>query len=251
VALGEFGVIFVLSLYLQGVLGYTAFRTGLTFLPFAALTLVVAPSAGMLAGRFGPKWVVTAGMVIEAIFILLLSRVISLDTPRATIILVLLGYGVGVGLAIAQLTNIVLSEVPAARLGAGSGANNTLRQIGSALGIAVIGAVLSAGISASARDRLAASTDVPDSVKTAIVSSLDKGAALGEGAVSVSGAPPGVETTAAFKRVELIIKESFVDAAREAALVAGLFVLLGAVSSLLIPGRLRRAEAGGEGGAHV
>jgi EmrB/QacA subfamily drug resistance transporter len=251
VALGEFGVIFVLSLYLQGVLGYTALRTGLTFLPFAALTLVVAPSAGILAGRFGPKWVVTAGMVIEAGFILLLSRLISVETPRATIILVLLGYGVGVGLAIAQLTNIVLSEVPAARLGAGSGANNTLRQIGSALGIAVIGAVLGAGLSASARDRLAASTDVPDAVKTAIVSSLDKGATLGEGAVSVSGAPPGIEKTAAFKRVQLIIKESFVDAAREAALVAGLFVLLGAVSSLLIPGRLRRAEAGGEGGAHV
>jgi EmrB/QacA subfamily drug resistance transporter len=243
VALGEFGVIFVLSLYLQGVLGYTALQTGLTFLPFAALTLVVAPSAGILAGRFGPKWVVTAGMLIEAVFILLLSRTLAAGTSRLTIILLLLGYGVGVGLAIAQLTNIVLSEVPSRKLGAGSGANNTLRQIGSALGIAVIGAVLSASLSVSAQERLRLSTDVPDTVKTAIIASLDKGATLGEGAVTVTGAPAGVQKTAAYARVALIIKESFVDAARTAGLVAGLFVLLGAVSSLFIPGRMRREKA--------
>ena len=147
VALGEFGVIFVLSLFLQGVLGYSALATGLTFLPFAALTLVVAPSGGVLAARFGPKWVVTAGMVLEAVSIFVLSRVLSLEISRLSIILVFLGYGLGVGLAIAQLTNMVLSEIPSRRLGAASGANNTLRQVGAALGIAIIGAVLSSTLS--------------------------------------------------------------------------------------------------------
>jgi EmrB/QacA subfamily drug resistance transporter len=244
VALGEFGVIFVLSLYLQGVLGYTALATGLTFLPFAALTLLVAPTAGMFSARFGPKWVVTAGMLIEAVFIFVLSRVLRADTPQATIILILLGYGVGVGLAIAQLTNIVLSEVPSARLGAGSGANNTLRQIGAALGIAVIGAVLSSTLSVSAQARLQDARDVPDVVKTAIVSSLDKGASIGEGSLRVTGAPPGTENTPAFKKVAEIIKLSFVDAARASGLVASVFVLLGAVSSLLIPTTIRRAAPG-------
>jgi EmrB/QacA subfamily drug resistance transporter len=245
VALGEFGVIFVLSLYLQGVLGYTALATGLTFLPFAALTLVVAPSAGILAGRFGPKWVVTAGMLFEAVFIFILSRVLRTDTPQITIILVLLGYGVGVGLAIAQLTSVVLSEVPAASLGAGSGANNTLRQVGAALGIAVIGAVLSSTLSLSAQARLDASTDVPDFVKTAIVSSLDRGAGVGEGgSLRVTGAPPGTEDSPASRAVGKIITASFVDASRAAALVASAFVLLGAVSSLLIPATMRRAEQG-------
>jgi EmrB/QacA subfamily drug resistance transporter len=244
VALGEFGVIFVLSLFLQGVLGYTALATGLTFLPFAALTLFVAPTAGLFSARFGPKWVVTAGMLIEAVFIFILSRVLRVDTSQGTIILVLLGYGVGVGLAIAQLTNIVLSEIPSDRLGAGSGANNTLRQVGAALGIAVIGAVLSSTLSVSAQDRLKDVQGVPDFVKTAIVSSLDKGASIGEGSLRVTGAPAGMENTAASDAVGEIIKLSFVDAARAAGLVASIFVLLGAVSSLLIPTTVRRAAPG-------
>jgi EmrB/QacA subfamily drug resistance transporter len=253
VALGEFGVIFVLSLYLQGVLGYTALATGLTFLPFAALTLFVAPTAGLLSARFGPKWVVTVGMLFEAVFIFVLSRVLSVDTHQATIILIMLGYGVGVGLAIAQLTNIVLSEVPPQRLGAGSGANNTLRQVGAALGIAVIGAVLASTLSLSARSRLNEITDVPDFVKTAIVSSLDQGASIGEGSLRVSGAPAGMESSAEFKKVASVIKESFVDATRAAGLIASIFVLLGAVSSLLIPTTIRRgAHAKGQkGDSHV
>ena len=244
VALGEFGVIFALSLYLQGVLGYTALATGLTFLPFAALTLFVAPTAGLFSARFGPKWIVTAGMLIEAVFIFLLSRILRADTSQTTIILALLGYGVGVGLAIAQLTNIVLSEIPQNRLGAGSGANNTLRQVGAALGTAVIGAVLSTTLSLSAQTRLNAAADIPDFVKTAIVSSLDKGASFSEGSIGVKGAPAGTESTAAYKKVGGIIKDSFVDATRAAGLVASLFVLLGATSSLLIPTTVRRAEAG-------
>ena len=258
VALGEFGVIFVLSLYLQGVLGYTALATGLTFLPFAALTLFVAPTAGLLSSRFGPKWVVTVGMLFEAVFIFVLSRVLSVDTHQGTIILIMLGYGVGVGLAIAQLTNIVLSEIPPDRLGAGSGANNTLRQVGAALGIAVIGAVLATTLSLSARTRLHDAAQVPDFVKTAIVSSLDQGASIGEGSLRVTGAPAGMESSAAFKAVGVVIKQSFVDATRAAGLIASIFVLMGAVSSLLIPTTIRRAApAAGpkpglpEGSSHV
>jgi EmrB/QacA subfamily drug resistance transporter len=253
VALGEFGVIFVLSLYLQGVLGYTALATGLTFLPFAALTLFVAPTAGLLSARFGPKWVVTAGMLFEAVFIFVLSRVLRVDTSQATIILILLGYGVGVGLAIAQLTNIVLSEVPPQRLGAGSGANNTLRQVGAALGIAVIGAVLSSTLSFSAQTRLNKVTGVPGFVKTAIVSSLDQGASIGEGSLRVTGAPAGMESSAEFKAVGAIIKQSFVDATRAAGLVASIFVLMGAVSSLLIPTTIHRGRQARirKGGSHV
>ena len=126
----------------------------------------------------------------------------------------------------------------------GSGANNTLRQVGAALGTAVIGAVLSTTLSLSAQTRLNAAADIPDFVKTAIVSSLDKGASFSEGSIGVKGAPAGTESTAAYKKVGGIIKDSFVDATRAAGLVASLFVLLGATSSLLIPTTVRRAEAG-------
>lgn len=235
VALGEFGIIFVLSLYLQSVLGRTAFQTGLIFLPFAVATLFTAPTAGVLSSRFGAKWVVTIGMMLEALAIFALSRVLKVDTPIGLIIAVLVLYGIGVGLAIAQLTSVVLSEVPPHRLGAGSGANNTIRQVGAAIGVAIIGAVLTTGISTSARSQLDANQTIPSFVKTAIVQQIESGGAANEGQASLEGAPAGIEKTPAGQAIVGIIKQSFVDGARRAAVIASVFVLLGALSSLLIP----------------
>lgn len=140
VALGEFGVILTLSIFFQLAKGLGAFETGLQFLPFALVTIVAAPSAGFLSSRFGAKWVVTAGMTFEAIALFWISRIISVDVE--TLIWPLMLYGVGVGLAIAQLANIVLSDIPVEKAGVASGANNTIRQLGASVGIAVIGAVL-------------------------------------------------------------------------------------------------------------
>ena len=239
VALGEFGLVFVLSLFLQSVLGLTAFQTGLVLLPFALTTLFVAPTAGILSGRFGPKWVVTSGMLIEAIAIFALSRVISLTVPLGALIPILMLYGVGVGLAIAQLTSVVLSEVPFDRLGAGSGANNTIRQLGAAMGIAVIGAVLTTTLASSATAQLDQSKAVPPFVKAAIVTALEQSGGAGEGA-SLQGMPAGFEKTPAGQEITGIIKQSFVDGAKRAGLVASIFVLLGAVSSLFIPNTSQR-----------
>ena len=108
-------------------------------------------------------------------------------------------------------------------------------------------------LSASAQTRLKDAQGVPDSAKTAIVSSLDKGASIGEGSLQVTGAPSEMENTPESEAVGQTIKLSFVDAARAAGLVASLFVLLGAVSSLLIPTTIRRSEPRGtrKGVAHV
>jgi EmrB/QacA subfamily drug resistance transporter len=239
VALGEFGLVFVLSIFLQTVRGLTAFQTGLILLPFALMTLLVAPTAGIFSSRFGPKWVVTTGMLVEAIAIFAISRTVSLTAPLTVLIAFLMVYGVGVGLAIAQLTNVVLSEVPYDRLGAGSGANNTIRQIGAAMGIAIIGAVLTSTLAASATTQLQATQVIPAAAKTAILRSLQETGGAGEGA-SLKGAPAGFEKTAAGKEISQIIKQSFVDGARRAGEVASVFVLLGAISSLFIPNTSQR-----------
>jgi hypothetical protein len=231
--------VFVLSLFLQSVRGLTAFQTGLALLPFALLTLIVAPTAGILSGRFGPKWVVTAGMLIEAIAIFALSRALSVTAPLAALVGILMLYGVGVGLAIAQLTSVVLSEVPYNRLGAGSGANNTIRQLGAAMGIAIIGAVLTSTLATSATTQLEASQAVPSFVKTAVIQGLEKSGGAGEGA-SLQGAPAGFDKTEAGQEIAQIIKQSFVDGARRGGLVASIFVLLGAISSLFIPNTSQR-----------
>ena len=181
VALGEFGLVLVLSLFLQSVRGLTAFQTGLTLLPFALLTLVVAPTAGILSGRFGPKWVVTAGMLIEAIAIFALSRALSVTAPLAALVGILMLYGVGVGLAIAHHQRG--AERGAVQpVGGRLGANNTIRQLGVAMGIAIIGAVLTSTLATSATTQLQASQAVPSFVKTAIIQALEKSGGAGEGA---------------------------------------------------------------------
>src|SRR5437016_224174 len=147
VAMGEFGAVFIISIFLQTVKGLSAFNAGLTFLPMAISVFIFAPVAGVLATRFGPKWVVTTGMSLEAIALFSLSQIISVANPVYYMYPILVIYGAGVGLAISQLTSTVLQSIPWQKAGVGSGANNTVRQIGSAFGIAVIGAVLVAQIS--------------------------------------------------------------------------------------------------------
>ena len=190
-------------------------------------------------------------MLFEAVFIFILSRVLATDTSQGTIILILLGYGVGVGLAIAQLTNIVLSQVPQQRLGAGSGANNTLRQVGAALGIAVIGAVLSSTLSVSAAAHLANVDGLPGIAQDGIVAALDKGATIGEGSLGGVTVPEGMGDPKTIAAVGAAIRDAFIDASRAAALIASVFVLLGAVSSLLIPRTMRRDASPGKGDARV
>jgi len=162
VALGEFGVVLVLSIFFQLAKGLDAFSTGLRFLPFAAIVLIAAPMAGILASRIGSKWVVTVGMMSEALSLFWLSRILYQDTRYLTFLPPFLLYGFGVGLAIAQLSNIVLSDIPGDKAGVASGANNTIRQLGASLGIAIIGAVLFGAFAEQAKPLIAQSTAFAD-----------------------------------------------------------------------------------------
>jgi len=230
VAMGEFGAVFIISIFLQTVKGLSAFNAGLTFLPMAISVFIFAPVAGVLATRFGPKWIVTTGMILEAIALFSLSQIISVDNPVYYLYPILVIYGAGVGLAISQLTSTVLQSIPWQKAGVGSGANNTVRQIGSAFGIAVIGAVLVAQISAVGVADLAVSTaNFSIQQRAVLVAAFNSG---------LSG---GIDPSfiASFGRnapvVLSILYDAITQGTRWAAFTAGIFVSLGAISSLLIP----------------
>ena len=230
VAMGEFGAVFIISIFLQTVKGLSAFNAGLTFLPMAISVFIFAPVAGLLATRFGPKWIVTTGVTLEAIALFSLSQIISVDNPVYYLYPILVIYGAGVGLAISQLTSTVLQSIPWQKAGVGSGANNTVRQIGSAFGIAVIGAVLVAQISAVGLADLAVSTaNFSMQQRAVLVAAFNSG---------LSG---GIDPSfiASFGRnapvVLSILYDAITQGTRWAAFTAGIFVSLGAISSLLIP----------------
>src|SRR5713226_2054335 len=230
VAMGEIGAVFIISIFLQTVKGLSAFNAGLTFLPMAISVFIFAPVAGILATRFGPKWVVTSGMALEAIALFSLSQIISVENPVYYMYPILVIYGAGVGLAISQLTSTVLQSIPWQKAGVGSGANNTVRQIGSAFGIAVIGAILVAQISVVGQADLAASAVNFGPLGIAsLKAALNSGLSGGIDKSFIAGF--GANGQAAL----LIIYDALTQGTRWAAFTAGIFVSLGALSSLLIP----------------
>ncbi len=231
ISLGEFGVLFVLPIYLQVARGLSAFNAALVVLPFALSMFLVAPLAGVLAARFGAKWVVTGGMVCESVSLFWLSGILAVDVAFVAFVPMLLLYGVGTGLATAQLANITLSDIPRAQVGAGSGANNTVRQVGSAVGVAILGAILAAQIAAVGKAELSASTAVPPPAKPAIAQVLDNGLS-GD---TPQATDPSATNSPAGRAVQQIVDDSITAGTRAAAVAAAVFVVFGAFSSLLIP----------------
>lgn len=140
--LGEFGTFLVISLYLQIAKGMGAFETGLQLLASAGMMVLLSPLAGALSSRIGAKWIITTGMLMEALALFWMGQIIYYDAPTSVLTPPLMLYGAGFGLSISQLANLVLSDIPFNKAGVASGATNTIRQIGATMGIAIIGAVM-------------------------------------------------------------------------------------------------------------
>ena len=288
VNLGEIGVLFAASLYLQGTKGLTAFETGQHLLPLAFMAFVGAPLAGAFSSKVGPKWIVTTGMVIEVLALLTLAGVLDVSTSGTTIALILGVYGLGLGLAIAQLANLVLFDIPAPKAGIASGANSTIRQVGAALGIAIIGTALSTSTEHSLQNAFAQNAELAPPIvamedmflemaKQPVnfdfaeiltqapppghaggppsgMTTENPSAGMGEGGNPAPGdnpdaAPPQAwDMQAQGDLVGELVERARTDAMGWAALIAAFFVGTGALSSLMLPNP--KGEAGlGERGA--
>jgi EmrB/QacA subfamily drug resistance transporter len=145
VFLAMFGVFFFVSLYVQGILGYSAVQAGAIFLPMTVLIMFVAPIAGKFSDRLGSRWLIVAGMVFLAMHLLVLSN-LDVDSTFWNILPALILGGFGMGLTMTPATAAAIGSVPVAKAGIGSGVLNTFRQVGGALGIAVIGAIVASQI---------------------------------------------------------------------------------------------------------
>jgi EmrB/QacA subfamily drug resistance transporter len=143
VTLAMFGVFFFMSLYMQNILGYSAVETGAAFLPMTVLIILIAPAAGRSSDRIGSRWLMTAGMSLLAVALLVFSR-LGLDSGFWNIFPGLIVGGLGMALVMTPMTAAALGSVPVAKAGVGSGVLNTFRQVGGALGIAVMGAIVAA-----------------------------------------------------------------------------------------------------------
>ncbi|WP_329383194.1 MFS transporter [Streptomyces sp. NBC_01716] len=142
--LGMFGSIFLLSQFMQGVAGYSPTEAGLRMLPWTAMPLLVAPLAGILSDRIGGRPVVTTGLALQAVGLALFAMVIEPGVSYAAQLPALIISGIGMAMYFAPAASLVMSSVRTEEQGIASGANNALREVGGALGVAVLGAVFSA-----------------------------------------------------------------------------------------------------------
>ncbi|WP_428343062.1 DHA2 family efflux MFS transporter permease subunit [Mycobacterium sp.] len=157
IGIGEFGIIAVLPLWLQFTVGYTAVQAGLALLPVAVGSVVASGASFSVAAAASPLALVRVGLGLEALGLAALGALASTDTPWWHIALVLFVYGTGVGFATAQVTNVVLDDIPDEVSGQGSGIQSTFRQLGSALGIAILTTVFFSILGAALYDNLTSS----------------------------------------------------------------------------------------------
>jgi predicted MFS family arabinose efflux permease len=224
--MGQLGISFVLPVFLQNAKHLTAETNGLWMLPAGIFVIVGAQIGGVLARRIGTTMVVRVGLLLYAVGILLILWAVTLDITVWRLLPGLALYGAGIGFAGAQLTNVVLSEIPDENAGSASGANTTVRQVGSALGVSVIGALLTARTISAASSGLHA-TSLPAAVKAQ--------AAAGVRALGSGYSPPAAIGRANAAIVNHAVSKGVMSGTRWALVFAAVVIALGALLSLLIP----------------
>jgi EmrB/QacA subfamily drug resistance transporter len=139
---GMFGSIFLLTQYLQNVLGYSPIAAGVRMLAWTGVTMFVAPVAGALSDRFGGRPFMAAGLGLQAIALGWLAAIAKAPPlPFSHMVAPFVIAGVGMGLFFAPVANVVLSSVRPEEEGQASGANNAMREIGGVFGVAVLAAI--------------------------------------------------------------------------------------------------------------
>ncbi|WP_066043074.1 MFS transporter [Herbiconiux solani] len=236
VSLGEFGIILSLPLWLQNVLGFDALQTGFILVALAVGSFVASGFAGAFGNRIAPVAIVRVGLAAEIVGIAGLGFVIAPDTVWGVLIPFLFVYGFGVGLATAQLTGVVLKDVPLEQSGQASGTQSTARQVGSALGIAILGTVLFTTAGAQLDSRLS-DAGVPDATRDQLVSQV----------VDSSGAAiAGLEADPSTVSVADDAKIAFSEGTRYSAFAAAGFLVVGFAATLSLGGQPPRRRGGSD-----
>jgi hypothetical protein len=224
--MGQLGLSFVLPQYLQTAEHLTAEQNGLWLLPTGVFVIVGAQVGGRLTRRWGTTVVVRTGLVLYTIGVISILSVISLDITFWQLLPGFVLYGMGIGFSGAQLTNVVLSDIKQDSTGSASGANTTVRQVGMALGVAVIGALLTTTTISHATNQVNTSSAAP-SAKVAADTGIHE--------LGLNYVPPAATSPKDTAIVQSAVEDGTVAGTRTAMVFAIAVVALGTVLSFLIP----------------
>jgi len=138
---GMFGSIFLLAQFFQTVQGLSPLDSGLRILPWTAMPILVAPTAGALSDRINGRTLMALGLTLQAAGLFWIAMMTSPGSPYSDFVIPFVLSGMGMGLFFAPVANLVLSTVRPEQEGQASGANNAIRELGGVLGIAVLASI--------------------------------------------------------------------------------------------------------------
>ncbi|MCL4448349.1 MAG: MFS transporter [Actinobacteria bacterium] len=220
VLLGVSGLLFLLTQYLQFGLGYSPFATGLRISPVALALSIFAPLSIILARKIGSKIVVSVGLTACFGGMLFLS-ITTLSTSFTQVLVALLIIGISMGLVMAPCTESVMGSLPKEKAGIGSATNGTALQVGGALGVALMGSILSMRYR-SHMTKLIKGYPIPATIKHAILNSVGGALAVAQHVGGVAGSALAVEA-----------RKGFINGMDVALFVGAFFALAGAILALL------------------
>jgi EmrB/QacA subfamily drug resistance transporter len=225
-----FGSLFLLTQFLQSILGYTPLEAGIRLLPMAGVMMVVSPLSAKVVERIGSKVVVATGLSVAAVGLIMASRLTAgASYPEVLIALVVLA--AGLALVMPPATESIMGSLPLAKAGVGSAVNDTTRQVGGALGVAVLGSVMSSTYGPRVTDAI---SGFPVSSEQASAIRDQIGAAMR--AANEIGGEPG-------RMLADVASRGFADGMSTAFIIGAAALALGAVIvALFLPARARDHE---------
>jgi len=206
------GIFIVLFPYLQAVVGWSGLRSTFALLPMALLMMLASGLAAKVIARFGRRVTMAAGILLGAVGLLLMASFVSTDNGYLSILPGMLAMGLGMGLSMTPSTEAITTALPQQRQGVASALNDLTRELGTALGVALLGSLVTAGYSSAIDARLAGvSMKNKAIVREGVVNALE---------LSRTGGPQA-------EKIAQVAKESFIIGWQQAMFVgAAIFIAL-------------------------
>jgi EmrB/QacA subfamily drug resistance transporter len=231
------GTFFVLPVYLQVVLGLDAFETGKRLFPMSVAMFAAAMAGPKLAAGIAPKRVAQAGLVALAAASVVLLGTIDVKLNGAEFALALALFGVGAGLLLSQLGNVIMSSVDPSKTNEAGGLQGTAQNLGASLGTALIGAVLIAALTSGFHSRIEENPAVPAAVREQVVAATQQGIPV----VPVADVEQAALKKGTSQETATALADDYGDAQlaglKRAIGAVGVFALLGLWFTRKLPGR--------------
>lgn len=248
ISMGEFGLLFAIPLWLQNVLGLSAISSGLVLLWLAGGSFLASGIGGAMSGKLSATNAVRIGVALELIGIAGIALFGTIEGGWLSVAAWLMIYGMGIGLATAQLTGVIMVDVPNEKIGQASGSQSTVRQIGSALGIAVLGTILFTSTQVASEQNLrevpliasidaAAQTELVEGLTNQVVDSAGAALPYVEAGMIQAGLPPQAAAD-----IQAAANQGFTTGVQATGWAAAGFMALGFASTFAM-GTKRRKES--------